>query len=94
MVGGPYRHEAERPIYFLELRDAYVCAWCEVHKNRLIAIPHPLSPCRVREFAYPDDVDILGQVTAVAARLVDARAQETPAALSARAAEAQGSAAP
>ncbi len=91
VAGGPYRHETERPIYFLELRDAYVCAWCEVHKNRLIAIPHPLSPCRVREFAYPDEVDILGQVTAVAARLVDRRTQEAHAPLNVGIAQARQS---
>jgi transcriptional regulator with XRE-family HTH domain len=71
-----YKHESERPIYFLELRDAYVCAWCEIHRDRLIAIPHPLSPCRVREFEYPNEVDVIGQVIAIATRLTDLGADE------------------
>jgi transcriptional regulator with XRE-family HTH domain len=64
------RTELDRPIYFIELRDGYVCSWCEVHGKRLLAIPHPLSGCQTQEFAYPDEAEIIGRVTAVAARLV------------------------
>lgn len=65
-----WRTEFDRPIYFLELRDSYACAWCEVHGSQITLIPHPLSGCTIRQFAYPDDVEIVGQVTAVAMRLV------------------------
>ena len=70
---GPVAHHSEfdRPIWFLELRDGYVCSWCEFQRDRVICIPHPLSPCHTRELAYPRDVDIVGRVTAVAARLVN-----------------------
>jgi len=67
---GPSRTEFDRPIYFLELRDGYICSWCELHRNRLIVIPHPLSPCQTQEFSYPAEAEIIGRVTAVAARLV------------------------
>jgi len=66
----PYRTEFDRPIYFIELRDGYLCSWCEVRRNRLIAIPHPLSGCPTQEFAYREEAEIIGRVTAVAARLV------------------------
>lgn len=68
---GPWRFELERPIYFIELRDSYVCSWCELHENRLVLVPHPLSPCGVRQFAYPDEAEIVGQVTGAAMRLVN-----------------------
>lgn len=66
----PVRSELDRPIYFIELRDGYLCSWCEIQGKRLLAIPHPLSGCQTREFAYPDEAEIVGRVTAVAARLV------------------------
>jgi transcriptional regulator with XRE-family HTH domain len=66
------RAEIERPIYFIELRDGYLCSWCEMRGRRLIAVPHPLSGCATQEFAYPDEAEIIGRVTAVAVRLVPA----------------------
>jgi transcriptional regulator with XRE-family HTH domain len=68
---GPWKSELERPIYFIELRDAYACSWCELHERRLTLVPHPLSPCSVRQFIYPDEAEVVGQVTAVAVRLVN-----------------------
>lgn len=65
-----WRTEFDRPIYFFELRDGYTCAWCEVRDSQVTLIPHPLSGCRTRQFAYPDEAEIVGQVTAVAMRLV------------------------
>ena len=67
-----YRSEYERPIWFLELREGYLCSWCEMRRDRIVSVPHPLSPGRTQEFAYPGDVEIVGRVTAVAARLVNA----------------------
>jgi transcriptional regulator with XRE-family HTH domain len=64
------RGEMDRPIYFVELRDGYLCSWCEIQGRRLIVVPHPLSGCQTQEFAYPDEAEIVGRVTAVAARLV------------------------
>lgn len=69
------RSEYERPIYFVELRDSYLCSWCELQGSRLIVIPHPLSPCSVRQYEFPRDALIVGQVTGVAMRIVDAAPQ-------------------
>src|SRR5207245_10608722 len=60
-----------RPIYFIELRDGYACSWCELRGSQLTLIPHPLSPCSTRQFLYSTEAEIVGQVTAVAMRLVD-----------------------
>lgn len=61
--------EFDRPLYFIELRSGYLCSWCELKGDRLMAIPHPLSPCRMREFKYPADAHIVGRVTGVATPL-------------------------
>ena len=66
-----WRTEFDRPIYFVELRDGYACSWCELQEGRLLLIPHPLSPCSVRNMAYGKDAEIVGQVTAVAMRITD-----------------------
>ena len=67
----PSRTEADRPIYFVELREGYACAWCDLQDGHLLLLPHPLSPCAVRRVAYGIDAEIVGQVCAVAMRLTD-----------------------
>jgi transcriptional regulator with XRE-family HTH domain len=69
LAGSPHTIE-ERPIYFVELRDGYACSWCEKRENTLLLLPHPLSPVKTRQLAYPHEGEIVGRVTAVAMRLV------------------------
>lgn len=66
-----WRTEYDRPIYFIELRDGYACSWCELQGSRLLLIPHPLSPCSVRNLAYGTEAEIVGRVSAVAMRITD-----------------------
>jgi transcriptional regulator with XRE-family HTH domain len=66
-----WRTEYDRPIYFVELRDGYACAWCELHDSQLTLIPHPLSPCGIRQFKHGTEAEIVGRVTGVAMRIVD-----------------------
>jgi hypothetical protein len=75
------RTEFDRPIYFVELRDGYSCSWCELHGNQLVLVPHPLSPCNIRQFAYGTDAEVVGRVTGIAMRIADPfgqRADRTP----------------
>jgi transcriptional regulator with XRE-family HTH domain len=65
-----WRSEFDRPIYFVELRDGYACSWCEVRGAEITLVPHPLSGAPIRQFAYPAEAEIIGQVTGVAMRLV------------------------
>jgi transcriptional regulator with XRE-family HTH domain len=62
LVTNTGRNEYERPIYFIELRDAYACGWCELQGNQLLLIPHHSSPATVRQFAYPRQAEIVGRV--------------------------------
>jgi transcriptional regulator with XRE-family HTH domain len=65
-----WNSEYDRPIYFVELRNAYVCSWCAVDRGQLIVIPHPHSHQNARRFDYPSQAEIVGRVTGVAMRIV------------------------
>ena len=69
ILAGPWLTEYDRPIYFVELRDGYSCAWCELQAKNLILLPHPLSPAKVRRVAYGTDAKIIGRVTGAEIRL-------------------------
>jgi hypothetical protein len=69
VVGGGWRSEYERPIYFLETRDGYVCSWCSVSGGQLVVQPHSLSPVPVRAYRHPQDAEVVGQVIGIAMRL-------------------------
>jgi transcriptional regulator with XRE-family HTH domain len=66
-----WHNEYERPIYFIELRDAYACGWCELHGNELLIVPHQSSPENIRRFTYPKEAEILGRVIGFDTRCVD-----------------------
>ncbi len=62
----PGENEFERPIYFFQLRDGYAYGWCELEAKVLSIIPHSMSGRKTRQFNYPDDIDVVGRVVAVA----------------------------
>lgn len=64
-------NEHERPIYFVELRNEYICSWCEIREGHLLAIPSPNSKYEIRRFPYPQEAEIVGRVTGVAMRLAE-----------------------
>jgi transcriptional regulator with XRE-family HTH domain len=69
IVKAPRQSEFERPIYFVDYREGYACSWCEVHGDSLFLVPHPLSGTELRQFR-KSDVEVIGQVTAIATRVV------------------------
>jgi transcriptional regulator with XRE-family HTH domain len=64
-------NEYERPIYFVELRNAYACGWCELDRSELLIVPHHSSPSRIRRFSYIRDAEIVGRVVSFETRCVD-----------------------
>jgi transcriptional regulator with XRE-family HTH domain len=66
-----WHSDHDRPIYFLELRDRYVCSWCELDGSQLIVIPSPQSRLPAPHIRYPGDADILGRVTGVTMRIAE-----------------------
>jgi len=69
VVSGGWSNEMDRPIYFLEHRNGWMCAWCSLTENQLIALPHPASSMAPVVFSWPHEVEVLGQVVGVANRL-------------------------
>ena len=63
------RSQFDRPIYFVDARDGFACAWCEIVGGNLVMLPHPLSPCGTRIMKFPREAKIIGQVTGVAMRI-------------------------
>jgi transcriptional regulator with XRE-family HTH domain len=61
--------EFDRPIYFLEHREGYVCRWCSMSDGQLIVQAHPASNYDIESYAYPNEIEPLGQVTRVAMSL-------------------------
>lgn len=65
--------EWDRPIYFLEHRDGYHCAWCHLDRDRLVVLSHPSSGESPKVYLYPNEIEIVGQVTGVAMDLAGLR---------------------
>jgi len=65
-----WRNEFERPIYFLETRDSYVCAWVQpLERGVLLVQPYTLSPCKAVVKAMPNEVEVVGQICGVAMKI-------------------------
>ena len=72
IVPGGWTNEFDRPIYFLEHRGGNICSWCAISAGRLWIQPHPGSQRAPCSFAWPEEIDVIGQVTGVAL-LLDSR---------------------
>jgi hypothetical protein len=66
-----WHSDHDRPIFFVELRERYVCSWCEMHDSRLILIPSHESKRRAQQVRYPAEATIVGRVTGVSMDLVE-----------------------
>jgi len=71
-----WHSDHDRPIFFVELRERYVCCWCEMHDGRLILIPTQESKRRAQHLRYPADATIIGRVMAVTMMLVEPSEKE------------------
>ena len=71
-----WRTDYDRPIFFIELRDRYVCTWCEMHDGRLILIPSQQSNRRTQHLRYPADATIVGRVTGISMDIVEREENE------------------
>lgn len=70
VADGGWTTEHERPIYLVELREAYLCSWCSVSGSRITIVPYPTSTAPVRIFNLTTEAEVIGQVVGVAMRLV------------------------
>ena len=65
-----WENEFQRPIYFVELRDGYRCAWCQIEGAYITLLQHPMSPVAAETFSFPHEAEVLGQVVGIAMRLL------------------------
>ena len=68
VAAGGWTSETDRPIYFLETRQGWVCSWCSLENDRLIAIPHPASMSTPIVYKHGEEAEVLGRVVGVANR--------------------------
>jgi transcriptional regulator with XRE-family HTH domain len=73
IINSGWSSEYDRPIYFLEHREGYACGWCSLRDGTLTVQPHPASSCDPESYAYPSEIELIGQVTRVALSLETAR---------------------
>ena len=69
--------ERDRPIYLVEHREGYLVGWCCLESSQLIVLGHPSSTVPPRIFAYPSEVEVVGQVTGIVMHLDQARRRHT-----------------
>lgn len=73
-----WRNDFERPVYFVETREGYVCSWVmALDEGQLLLQPYSLSPCKASVKAMPDEAEIVGQVIGVAMKLGLANGDKT-----------------
>ena len=77
ILNSGWTSEFDRPIYFLEHRQGWVCGWCAQTGNQLVLQPHPASGCAPEIFTYPDEIELVGQITGIAMRLDQGRRRRT-----------------
>ena len=70
IASGGWNNEYDRPIYLVELRDGYLCGWCHASETHITIHPHPISGAPPRTFSLATEADVIGQVVALAMRLV------------------------
>ncbi|MBI3684362.1 MAG: helix-turn-helix transcriptional regulator [Acidobacteria bacterium] len=73
IVNTGWNTEFERPIYFFEHRTGYACGWAHLNEPQLVLQPHPASMANSLFYQYPEEIEVIGQVTGVAMRLEQAR---------------------
>jgi hypothetical protein len=64
-----WNNEFERPIYFVDIRNGYRCAWCVQEPKALILQPYSLSPCAPKVFRSPEEIEVIGRVIGSVMRL-------------------------
>ena len=79
IVNTGWSNEFERPIYFLEHRQGYVCGWCTLTDNQLVVQPHPASQCAPQVWIHPEQIEVVGQVSGLAMPLDRRRRGQTSA---------------
>ena len=67
---GPWTSDWDKPIYFLETHDSYICGWCALLSSKEIQVqPHALSGLPARNYKRPSEIEVVGRVVGLAIKL-------------------------
>lgn len=77
ILNSGWSNEFERPIYFFEHRKGFAFGWCTLNDGRLVLQPHPASMCHPEIYAYPEQIDVVGQISGVAMNLDQGKRRRT-----------------
>lgn len=67
---GPWKSDLERPIYFFETHNEYLCGWCAMLSSKELQLqPHHLSGLAARVYRFPNEIEVVGQVVGIATKL-------------------------
>ena len=58
--------ELERPIYFFEHREGFLCGWANLFEGQVLVQPHPRSGIKPALYAFPSEIEVVGRVVGVA----------------------------
>lgn len=72
-----WHSELDRPIYFLETREGFLCRWCMLEGDDLIAIPHPSSNQPPKRYRFPAEIELVGEVIGVTMQRPQVRQSRT-----------------
>jgi|SRR5215469_1243547 len=72
---GGWKGEHNRPVFFVELRERFVCLWLERHGNRLSLVPSPESGETTVQVQYPGEATIIGRVIALTMRIAEGKTE-------------------
>ena len=64
-----WTNEHDRPIYFVDTRNAYCCGWFHQSHGRLVLQPHTLSRCVPESWRTPEEAEVVGRLVGVVTRL-------------------------
>ena len=66
-----WHSDYDRPVYFVELREHYICTWCEMLDGRLILVPSQQSKRRRQHLRYPAEATIVGRVNSITQDIIE-----------------------
>jgi hypothetical protein len=60
-----WRTLQQRPIFLVWHEEGYTCCWCQLTKNQLFLIPHPVSARPILQFRTPSEAVVIGRIAHV-----------------------------
>jgi hypothetical protein len=70
-----WHSDRDRPIFFVELSEYYVCTWCEMIGGWMILVPSQQSKRTAQQVRHPAEAAIKGRVMGITQDIVEPSAR-------------------